>query len=391
MKTAYVMIASGAAGVALGVGITWADFGHVPPLETTNLIAAPGVRKPDQAPQLVVDHMSHDFGLIDRDQTVTHRFRFTNVGTATLTLKRGTTTCTACTITELSRTEVAPGETAEVVVEYSPRTSKPEFQQYATVLTNDPEHPRVELLIRGSVSRKFHLVPDGFVFSNVSASEPATAAVKILYYLGDKLRVVDHAFNGRETASFFEAASEPIPRDALTDSTAKSGVRVLVTLKKGLPLGPFRQTIRLTLEFGESSERREFEVPIEGKVVSDVSIVGPGWHADTGILSIGNVKSDQGAKRRLYVLARGDARRDVEIEPVELDPPWLRVTMGEPVELTKSVIRIPMTVEIPPGRPPAIFTGTDQGKYGVIVLGIKNHPDAREIRMHLKFVIENEG
>ena len=202
MKAAYVMIASGAAGVALGVGITWADFGHVPPLETTNLIAAPGVRKPDQAPQLVVDHMSHDFGLIDRDQTVTHRFRFTNVGTATLTLKRGTTTCTACTITELSSTEVAPGETAEVVVEYSPRTSKPEFQQYATVLTNDPEHPRVELLIRGSVSRKFHLVPDGFVFSNVSASEPATAAVKILYYLGDKLRVVDHAFNGRETASF---------------------------------------------------------------------------------------------------------------------------------------------------------------------------------------------
>ncbi|MEX0586919.1 MAG: DUF1573 domain-containing protein [Pirellulales bacterium] len=385
MKARYVVIASGLAGLAAGVGMTWAAFADVPPLEIAKAARAPAAGKP---PRLVVDTKVHNFGLIDRDSSVTHTFRITNVGGSTLTLKSGTTTCTACTIAALSKKELAPGETAEVIVEYSARQAKPQFEQYATVLTNDPEQPRLELKIQGGTIRKFQILPDRVVLSNASASEPTTSELKVLCFLSDKLRVVDLAFEVNETSGFFEAKSEAIPPGELPGE-AKSGCRVLVTVKPGLPLGPFRQTIRLALESGDDSKRTETEVYVEGAVVSDLSIVGPGWRSDAAVLSLGNVARDKGAKRTLNVLVRGAARRDVRVEPIELDPPWLRVTLGEPAELNESVIKIPLTVEIPPGRPPAIYLGTDQGKFGKILLGVKNHPYAKEIKMHVSFVIGN--
>jgi Protein of unknown function (DUF1573) len=387
VKARYVLIAGALVGTALGIGSTWADFGRPPQL------ASP---RPDQGfeidaqalpPKLVVDQTLHDFGVIDRGAKVSHAFRFTNVGKGMLRLKAGPTTCTACTISSLSKSQVAPGETADVVVEYLPNAPKPDFKQIATVLTNDPEQPRVELNIRGNVSRRFLVLPDRLVMSNVSAKEPHTAEAKIFCFLSDEVKVVSHEFTGALTAPFFEVKTETIPKDELSKPNAKSGCRVLVTLKPGLPLGPFQQTIRLTID--DADEQSEMDLRIEGTVVSDLSIVGPGWRRDTGILTIGSVDRAKGAVRKLSLLVRGAARHDVTIEPVELDPPWLKVTLGEPTELNESVIRIPLAIEIPPGRPPAIYLGTDQGKYGEIRLGVKNHPDVKEIRMRLKFVIGN--
>ena len=389
MKARYVVIASSLAGAALGVGITWADFGHAPPLTIPAAIVAPKIGQQASQPKLVVDTTMHDFGFIESGSTVSHAFRFTNVGTATLTLKAGTTTCTACTIAEMSKSQVAPGETVEVVVQYTANSSKPDFKQIATLLTNDPQQQRVELNIRGDIASKIRLLPDRLVLSNVSAKAAATAEMKIYCYLSDEVRVVEHEFLVADSASLFEFKTEPIARDQLTEPTAKSGCRVLVTLKPGLPLGPFRQTIRLAVETGQGGDKTPLEVPIEGTVVSDLSIVGAGWNSGNGVLTIGNVTGDKGAKRNLTLLVRGEARKNVVVEPIKLDPPWLHVALGEPTELNESVTQIPLSVEIPAGRPPAIYLGTDQGKFAQIILGVKNHPDVKEIRMHVKFIIGN--
>jgi hypothetical protein len=377
-------LASGLAGAVLGVGISWAGFGHSPPLDSPQRTTSAASR---QAPKVVVDKPIHNFGLVDRDATSRHAFRFSNAGTATLSLKPGTTSCTACTIAEITRPEVAPGESSEVVVEYSPRYAKPLFEQYVIILTNDPERPRVELKIHGRVTTRFRLLPETLVLSNVSPARPTTAEVKILCHLSDTLRVAAHRFDENEAAPYFEATSKAIPTGELTDG-ATSGCRVLVTVNPGLPLGPFRQALHVTVEM-DKGQRADFEVPIEGDVVSDLSIVGPGWRRENGLLDLGTAESAKGLTRRLNVLVRGDARRDLKIEPVKVDPPWLKVTLGEPAELNSSVMRIPLDVEIPPGRPPAVLIGTDQWKFGEIILGVKNHPDVKEIKMRVKLVIRN--
>lgn len=385
MKTRYVVAASVLAGAALGVAVSWADFRHAP----SPLFPGPPQRAADAQgiPKLAIDAADHDFGYVELGKSVKHAFRLTNVGTGTLTLKAGVTTCSACTIAKLSKSRLRPGETTDVVVEFSVLANKPDFRHAAYVLTNDPTRRRVELNISGKISSRYRSLPDKLAFSRVSAGVPATRELSVYCYVSDELRVSDPQFTESDTAEFFEARIDPIPGEELTELGAKSGRRVLVTLKPGLPPGPFRQTIRLTLEMGQSVEPTELEVSIEGTVASDLTIVGHGWRADTGVLTIGSVDGAKGATRRLTVLVRGDAREQVELEPMEVDPPWLRVAAGKSSKLNDSVNQIPLTVEIPPGRPPAIYMGTDQGDYARIVLGVKNQPDVKHIRMRVKFVI----
>ena len=89
---------------------------------------------------------------------------------------------------------------------------------------------------------------------------------------------------------------------------------------------------------------------------------------------------------------RGNHRRDLVVKTGKVDPPWLKVTLGEPSELKGDgdggVMQIPLTIEIPPGMPPVNHLGTEQGKYAEVVLET-THPQISEIRMNLRFVIEH--
>jgi len=387
MKPLYVVIVAAVLGVALGGGISWARFANVPPLALNRPLDESTEGKHSE---VLVDSESFDFGRIERDKTVRHAFRFTNVGDAVLTLKAGATTCTKCTISELTKPEVEPGETVDVVVEYTADNSKLQVRQIAPILTNDPKRPRVELTISGTVTARYRLVPEEVVLSKVSANETKTTDIKIYALLDDSVQVVGHEFMAPESARFFEMQSEPIPTDQLTESDAKSGCRVRLTLKPGLPLGMIQQTIRLDLQLGEAKETVSVDVPIQGVIDSDVSIVGQGWEQQLSRLSFPAVSSAKGATRKLFVLLRGDRRHDVTIKTGKIDPPWLKVTLGEPTELKSGdagVTQVPLTIEIPPGMPPVNHLGTDQGKYAEVVLET-THPQVNEIRMNLRFVIE---
>ena len=166
----------------------------------------------------------------------------------------------------------------------------------------------------------------------------------------------------------------------------------MVTVKPGLPLGPIRQTIRLTLSMPPSADVTVVDVPVEGTVDADISLIGRNWNADQAKLTIGSVQSSQGANRQLFVMLRGVHRHDVAIKVAKLEPAWLRVTLGEPSDIKggatgEGVTQIPLTIEIPPGVPPVNHRGSAQGKYGEILLET-NHPQVKHIRMNLDFFVE---
>ncbi len=147
------------------------------------------------------------------------------------------------------------------------------------------------------------------------------------------------------------------------------------------------------------------DVPIEGTIDSDVSVVGRGWNGDLGRLVIGPVKSAEGTTRRLQLIVRGPYRHDIKIQPGKVDPPWLKVTVGQPSELKgraadehgvagesgaageSGVTQIPLTLEIPPGSPPTNRLGSEAAKYAEVFLET-NHPEIKQIRMYLQFVVE---
>jgi hypothetical protein len=392
MRASYVIIVSVLLGSLLGAGISWANFRRSPPLE---LVAAPSAPRSDGdqgTPKVLVDARVHDFGAVEHESRLVHIFKFTNLGDATLVLTPGRTSCTRCTIAELAKTHVEPGETVDVKVEYHPNQSQPKFRQHATVRTNDPQNPIIELTIVGVVSSRYRVVPQYLVLSKVSAKESKTAEIKIYAFVSDEVGVEKYEFTNPSTAAYFEAATQPIPRDQLSEPNARAGCRVLVTLKPGLPVGPIRQTIRLELKLAGEEARPVAEVPIEGTVDSDISIVGRDWNPDAARLSIGAVPSRQGARRNLYLMLRGPHRHDTTIQAAQIDPAWLKVTLGEPRELKTGanedagVTQIPLVVEIPPGTPLVNHLGSDQGRYAKVVLQT-THPEVREITMYVQFVV----
>ncbi|MBI3839800.1 MAG: DUF1573 domain-containing protein [Planctomycetia bacterium] len=323
---------------------------------------------------------------MERKSKVRHTFKFTNIGGGELTLKAGGTTCSMCTVSQLSKTRLAHGETADVTIEYDSSYSRPQFRQSATILTNDAEQPRVELNIFGSITTKYQVVPDQMVFSKISVNETKTSEIKIYAFLNDNLQVVKHELTGPETAPFFEVHTAPIPKEQLAENPdVKSGCLVTVTVKPGLPLGPVRQTIRLELN---TPGEEPLEVPIHAIVDSDISIVGGnGWNADYSRLNIGAVRSAEGATRKLLILVRGPERHSLKVQPVKVNPAWLKVTIGETSELNKDVNQIPLTIEIPSGTAAVNHLGSDQGKYAEILFET-THPQVKHMRMYLQFIVE---
>lgn len=388
MKIRTIFLGSLLAGILVGAGITWVSFGQAGSLLGPRPAELPLAGSKDAEPRLAIDATDHDFGTVERSQTARHAFRISNHGQGMLRLQAGRTTCSACTIASLDKTELAAGETANIVIEYKPGQFARDFRQTATVLTNDPQYSRVELTITGKLSDKLIIQPQTFEFGNVPAGESATAEARLFYMLKGEIRVTGHALTDEGSAENFSLEVRPIEPEKLTDKGASSGQLLVLALKPGLPLGPFVQTIRLTLDTGEGTESFERKLTALGTIVSDVTIVGPGWQASEGILALGVVRRNEGLKRTLRILVRGDDRKQIRLERVSVDPAEVQVTLGEPTPLNENVEQIPLEIEIPPGAPPMIRLGTPQSPYGEILLKVDHHPHVKELKLRLKLTVD---
>jgi len=387
MKASTVVIIAALLGCALGTGISVANFGLSGAALQMQATVEPPLPNVGAQPKLLVDSKHHDFGVVDRDVTVRHVFEFTNRGEGVLKLKRGGTSCTRCTITELAKDEVAPGETVGVTVEYLTAYAQPQFSQTATILTNDPAEPRVELNIYGTVRTRYRVVPSSVVLSKVSANESKATYVTIFSYLSDQVELVSHGFSEPESAQYFEVRGEPVAKDKIMEPDAKGACRVEVLVKPGLPWGPIRQRIRLELKMSGDEKNTELELPVMGTVDSDISLVGRGWHADTSRLVLGSFPRAEGASRTVSIMVHGPHRNDVQVRLLKADPEWLQVTLGEPTKYTDVTVQIPLTVAVPPGSPPGSHLGVGGAPVAEVLLET-THPQVREIRMNVQFLIE---
>ncbi len=385
LKASVIFLVALLLGSLVGTGLTLARFGNMP---TALGPVSESLPEGEKEGQVAATQRDFDCGIVDRGAKVSHAFRFTNVGQGVLRLKAGETSCSACTIALLEQVELGPGESTHVTIEYSAPLRAGKFRQTATVLTSDPLAPRIELTILGDVASKFRVIPTRLHFGNVGVGEAATVESKVLYFPAGDIRVESHSFGFAETAELYELTTQPMPPEELLSWKANSGVQLTIALKPGLPLGHFGQTILVKLVTSPDNTSYEELVEVQGIIVSDLVVVGPGVHANGEVLTLGAIPRGQGTSRSLRILARGNARQTIELETIKVDPPEMQVTLGPRSTLGEKVEQIPLTVEIPANLPPMVRMGTEQSPFGEIVLGIKNHPELDRIRLRVRFVIE---
>jgi hypothetical protein len=372
-------VATGAGIAALRITVCPWNRGDV---EGAGLVPPPVPPTDGTAPKVVVDQEEYEFGKMDL--------------------------ACGCTVSKIEQETIAPGESGKVSLTWRADKGEGPFRQTATIETNDPSRPRVVLTVWGRVLRVVRLVPDELVFGQISAGRPVTGQVRLLCRLDEPLEGVRCDLREEQTAGHFGIVAEPLSADQLKEpdqgnggsgegggsekagnidesDRPRSGYLLTVTVKPGLPLGRFRQTIVVHTSLKSVPT---VQIPVVGTVVGDISIVGRGWDEEASLLTLGRVSSLRGIQRRLLLIARGPHSKEVQFTLVGASPDWLQVDQERLKETTPfgsgTVTETPLVIRIPKGAPRANYLGS---KFGEILIRT-NHPDVPRLRIRVHFAVE---
>lgn len=337
-------------------------------------------------PRVEVPEDTYDFGKIESNSVVRHEFEIRNAGTAPLHLTKGDSSC-RCTVLNFEEAELAPGQSLKITLEFDGKDYVGPVTQRATIFTNDLRRPQITFTIKADVVRSIRVVPHEIVFTRLVRTQPAVGEAKIYVFRSQPVQVFQPEFAYQdESRQFFDLQLTPLQADELAvEPGAKAGYRLVVRVKPGLPLGPFQQKIRLHTD---QKDAPEIEIPLQGRVESDVSIVGAGWDASRGILHVGRVERPKGAERRvmLRLAALPDQKLEFHIE--KSVPEFLQAVVEQDRIVQKDVtLLVPIVIRVPPGAGPANYYGNEEPELGRVIIKT-NHPDAPEVKILVRFAVE---
>lgn len=105
-----------------------------------------------RAPRLRVDTLEVDFGTLREDEQATVTFTLSNTGGSNLLLRKIETTC-GCTAVIPGQRVILPGHTTTLDVTFHPAGRSGHQRKSITLYCNDPQRPRVQLVITGNVEK----------------------------------------------------------------------------------------------------------------------------------------------------------------------------------------------------------------------------------------------
>ena len=331
-------------------------------------------------PQAVLAEKEHDFGIMAAGEERKHKFVIRNEGEAPLKLKKGVSTC-KCTLSELAQQEIAPGESAQIELAWTPKASDEEFRQTAYVWTNDPENKQLELSIHGRVAQLVELRPGRWELGTISEGIPASVSGTIHSSVVDDLELT-----AIETSSpLIMATQTKLSESELEelDPDAKAGYRVEATIRPEMPIGSFKETVTLHVD-ADGSKTFPIEVHgIRSGPLQFLKMPGYEWFPESLAMSFGRFKASEGKKGSVLLVVNGMAGKTFEFTDVQTDPDFLKVSLqpnvpGDTGERQSYTV----SVEVPPGTPPMSRVRKGSGKIRVQT----NHPDAPEIKLHAEFI-----
>ncbi|MCR9116496.1 MAG: DUF1573 domain-containing protein [bacterium] len=383
MKVFGALIVALALGTACGVGLVAFELSGD---ETfIRYTGGPDESSEDALPIAeVVGDKTFNFGVAPVHVTGHHTFLIKNLGNANLELKEGKSTC-QCTVGKLTDGIVKPGETTEVVLEWTPKSFALDFKHSAQVLTNDPNQPVISLAVEGTVTADSRVVPLNISLGDFTSSSKRTASFRIYGYLRDDLELKTIEIVPTSHSELFHLTTRPLTSEELVDeANAQSGVAVTITIDPGLPIGTVEQTVRFTTN-GKDAEQQE--IPINGRVVGDISFLPlkTKFYKTSSVLVIGLVKSQEGADETLHLVVKGPHRDDVKLSiDNETLPEYLNVQVGEPRSLGggKSIL-YPLEIGIAKEALPVNHTSDNAVKVTIQ----STHPTIKEVIFYVDFAI----
>jgi hypothetical protein len=378
-------------GVLLGLSATSYELVSIDERFEIQVRAIPDIaaRASDgTAVAVVVGERTHTFEMIPKGGEGTHTFVIRNEGNGALELQRHTVSCGLCVHTEFERGVVQPRE--EIAIEVELRARKPGqiLSESLELRTNDPKQKHITLNLSAFVSEAARASVEGLTLDNISTGDEQSLRFEVLGYYSDKMRIIEHELTISNKREFFNLEFRELTPDEFEDQhRARAGYEVLVHVKKGLPVGPVRQNVRMVALCGENEEI-EIEVPILGVVRGDLTFFGPDYITTRNTFVLGRTTRGKALSRTMFIRVTGPHREDVELTIDSIDPQGsLLATLAEP-KGTSSGLRIyPLTISVDQDSQPINRFDTAQTKPGVVTIKT-THPTISKLRLNVHFAIE---
>lgn len=365
--------------------------------------------------------MVHDFGVMSPGEEGEQFFTIRNVGEGPLRLRVGASTC-KCTLGELSKSVLQPGERTEIKLSWTVKPGSAEFGQSAQLLTNDPSQVAITLQITGKIVENFQLIPEVWTFGEVATGDPFEVTGTIYNFMKTKIETTDVKFTSADMNGLAEFNVEPLEKSefATGNENALQAFRVTAKVKPGMPQGSISQNMLVGFNslnksgevvgvaddpettgdasgsFGGSDARTPaITVPVRGKVVGTLRMLESSKLTQFDgeyVYDFGRLGKQDSLVAKTFVVLKGEERDNTKLSIGETSPQGIvRATLGEP-KGRGSMILYPLEIElVPPTGEDAGKTiermGRNSGDYGAVWIESDN-PKVSKMRLVLKFAIE---
>jgi len=278
--------------------------------------AAPATPALSGPPRLVFAEPVFDFGKVEQGEQVVHMFRFINQGGQDLRIESVKTSC-GCTAAVISADVTSPGQEGTISATFDTTHFSGEKAKGVTVYSNDPQQPVTTLTLQGEITVEVTADPAQLYIGRVHRGDELTISIDV-FYDADKPIEITKVENSHPSVSVQ-------PEDLTKDG--KKGKKLLVTLKKNVPLGRLNDQITVTTT---SQKKPKVEIPVFGSIEGDMIVLPPQ-------VSFGVVRAGENKTLELSIKNRGT--KPVQVLRIENSSPAIEaeiapVKQGEEYRLT---------------------------------------------------------
>ena len=373
----------------------------------------------------MLDDTDFDFGVMGPGEEGTKIFRVRNVGESNLTLRVGATTC-KCTLGELEKSALGPGDETEITLTWKVKENSREFSQSAQIITNDPTSPAITLKIHGRVISDFEVVPEKWTFTDVATGESFEVSGEIYNYSGSAIEPGKLEFTSQDMTALAEFSVQRIPEDEIDElrKGAIEGFRVTAKVAAGMRQGAVSQNLLFGFHTIDGDGRSETDIQenpgeenaaiVAGKdevdeddaaekpdsiipIATKGRIVGPLSMLESSKLrgragggyqySFGRIPKDGSLTATAFVVLKGKERENTTLTVGEVSPKGMvQASFGAP-KVRGSMVLYPLTIQLTPGDNPVDRLGKNQDDYGKVWIESDN-PNVSKMGIVLTFGFE---
>lgn len=224
-------------------------------LAVTGVVIAEGAAK---QPKAVPVEPEKDFSTVPKGDTIVHQFLIRNEGDVPLEITDVHPAC-GCTVAEYDQ-QVAPGKAGKINVKLDTSSFTGPISKSVAVFTNDPDNPKIQLVMKAEVQPFITLLPGYARFSYVQGEAVGTIKQTLWAEDGYPIKVL----SVKAPYDHLKVSHRPAKEGELHEKAeGKPQWLVDITLDAESPIGALRDYVEVVIDH---PKQKTAQIPISGFV-----------------------------------------------------------------------------------------------------------------------------